>query len=514
MELPRTTVLLVEDNPGDARLLKELLADAGATGLTMIWTERLTEGLARLQAGGIDVILLDLSLPDATGMDTVTRTHATAPEVPIVVLTGLDDENAALQAMKWGVQDYLVKGQVHSQLLVRAIRYAIERKRAEEGARRLLREQAARIEAEQAAARSRLLAEASRVLASSLDRAATVGAIARLAVPVLADRCFIDLADDGGGALRLPAEEPLPDEASVLDRISVPLAARGCGLGTITLLRLTSGAKERYSPDDRALAEELGGRVALSLDNARLHRDREDMMGIVSHDLRNPLNVINFCASVLEQDHGSPASRLNHVEIIKRSVTRMNRLIENLLDMTRIEGGRLVVEPVRHEVAALVHDVSELFCSLAEQKGVAFDLRIREALPAVYADHERALQVFSNLIGNAIKFAPKGSSVVLEAVLGDGEVRFSVTDSGPGIRPEDLPRIFDRFWQGDRAGQEGAGLGLSIAKGIILAHGGRIWVESKLGAGSTFSFTLPVFTETGATKGAGLGRDRARPFIQ
>ncbi len=514
MDSPRTTVLLVEDNPADARLLKEILADAGPTDLTMIWTERLGDGLARLRAGGVDVVLLDLSLPDATGMDTVTRTHAAAPEVPIVVLTGLDDETAALQAMKWGAQDYLVKGQVESQILVRAIRYAIERKRAEESARGLLREQAARVEAEQAAARSLLLAEASRALASSLDSKAALTQLARLAVPVLADRCFVDLADEGG-AVRLPANEPLPDEATVLDRISIPLSARGKSLGAITLLRLTSGDNERYSLEDRALAEDLGGRVALALDNALLHRDREEMMGIVSHDLRNPLNIISFCASVLEQEHGSAASRANHIEIIKRSVTRMNRLIENLLDMTRIEGGRLVVEPVRREVSELVHDASELFSSLAAQKGVSLDVRLREPLPAVSADHERVLQVFSNLIGNAIKFAPKGSRIVLEAALVDGEVRFSVTDGGPGIRPEDLPRIFDRFWQGGRADQQGTGLGLSIAKGIILAHGGRIWVESSLGVGSTFSFTLPVFDETRAAAiGEGLDRNRERPFIQ
>jgi len=530
----RVTILLVEDNPGDARLLKEALREARGSWIDLVHVGRLADGIERLQAGSIDLVLLDLSLPDAIGADTIAKTHAAAPGIPIVVLTGLDDDNTALEVMKRGAQDYLVKGQVDGQLLVRSIRYAIERKRAEEDARRLLREQAARIEAETAAARSRFLAEASRVLASSLNYETTLSSIARLAVPALASFCAIDIVDEGGGLRRVAAQ---PEQGDLADDIGarlsdpdlaehpmlrairrgepvlvaeahddeprarrcklvVPLVARGSTLGVISLLRV--GPEPEYSPEDVTLAEELAGRAALAVDNARLYRAREEVIAIVSHDLRNPLNVISLCAGALRRGNMDAVVQAKQIDTIKRSVERMNRLIEDLLDVTRLDFGRLALSPTRQDAAALVCDAAELFRALAEEKSICLELRVTERLPTVLADRERALQVFSNLIGNAIKFTPEQGCITLSACMHEGELRFAVSDTGPGIDRRDLPRVFDRFWQSgrdSRTRKKGAGLGLTIAKGIVLMHGGRIWVESDLGAGTNFFFTLPIHNE-------------------
>ena len=181
-------VLLVEDDPAARFLLEELVEEIRTFPLQLHYAERLSEALELLRQVPIDVLLLDLSLPDAQGVETVTRAHAEAQALAIVVLTSLDDEQTALRAMHAGAQDYLVKGTVDSALLGRSIRYALQRKRAEESARHLAREQMARVSAESSARRSRFIAESSRVLASSHDCEANLSSVARLALPMLADR--------------------------------------------------------------------------------------------------------------------------------------------------------------------------------------------------------------------------------------------------------------------------------------------------------------------------------------
>jgi len=180
--------------------------------------------------------------------------------------------------------------------------------------------------------------------------------------------------------------------------------------------------------------------------------------------------------------------------MIKRTMAEMDRLIEDLLDVTRIDAGRLPIEPEPHSAAALVAEAVELLRPVALERSQILEVSVAENLPAVHADRSRVLQVLSNLVGNAVKFSPEGGRITLNCVAAGAEVRFSIADSGPGIPEEHLPRIFDRFWQARHVRRGGAGLGLSIARGIVEAHGGRIWVESSPGAGATFHFTLPRAT--------------------
>jgi signal transduction histidine kinase len=217
---------------------------------------------------------------------------------------------------------------------------------------------------------------------------------------------------------------------------------------------------------------------------------REEVLKIVSHDLRNPLHTISMCASLLLDVPMPSSDQGTHLQRIKRAGERMNRLIQDLLDAAKLEAGRVAIAARPIQVAPLMREAQEMLAPLAAEKGLSLDCKIAEPLPEVTADGGRVLQVLSNLVGNAIKFTPKGGRIVMRAEDAPGGVRFSVADTGPGIPEEQLTKLFGRFWQGNPADRRGIGLGLTISKGIVDAHGGRIWVESRVGEGTTFHFTL------------------------
>ena len=290
----------------------------------------------------------------------------------------------------------------------------------------------------------------------------------------------------------------------------IPLIAHGRTLGAITLSAAESG--RHYNPLDLMLGEELGRRAGLAVESARLYRQaqqavraRDDVLAIVSHDLRNPLNTIGLSASLLLEDgEDRRASTRKPLEVIKRSVDRMSVLIQDLVEISKIEAQGAAVAPDRRTVEAVIRDVSEILEPLASEKSLVLVDDTAADLPPVLVDSDRILQVFSNLVGNALKFTPRGGTITLRAEPGKGEVVFSVADTGPGIPEEQLPRLFDRYWQARKTDHRGAGLGLAIAKGIVEAHGGRIWVESEVGNGTTFSFTVPAADpepENGGTTG-------------
>ena len=217
---------------------------------------------------------------------------------------------------------------------------------------------------------------------------------------------------------------------------------------------------------------------------------REQVLKIVSHDLRNPLNTISMTAALLLESQGIGEQDKAHLARIKRAGARMNRLIQDLLDVAKLESGRVAIDAKLIEVAPLIREAGEMLAPLAAEKSVRLDAAAAEGLPMITADAGRILQVLSNLAGNAIKFTPPEGRIVVRADPDVRGVRFSVRDTGPGIPPEQLTQIFGRFWQANPADRRGIGLGLTIAKGIVEAHGGRIWCESRVGEGTTFQFTL------------------------
>ena len=282
----------------------------------------------------------------------------------------------------------------------------------------------------------------------------------------------------------------------------LPLVAGGKPLGAIALMSMTPA--RQYGEADVLLAEQLAYRAALSIQNARLYqiaqraiRVRDDVLGIVAHDLRSPLASMLMQAELLRRPGAEPERRSrNPAEKIERSATRMNRLIENLLDVTRVEAGRLSLEPARLVAGQVIADSLDEQRPLADSASLELGVDVAADTPEIWADRDRLLQVFENLVGNAIKFTAPGGQICVGAGARNGDVLFWVRDSGAGIASEHLPHLFDRFWQARKAGRRGAGLGLPIVKGIVEAHGGRIWVESTPGRGSVFFFTIPAAPRT------------------
>jgi PAS domain S-box-containing protein len=402
-----------------------------------------------------------------------------------------------------------------------------------------------------------LLAESGRVLSSSLEVEETLQAIARLAVPELCELVMVDLIEDGairrvaashvdprvsalferaraypprlgdGGPQAQVIETgrsllvPDIDEAWILSLrrgpehgelvremaprsiVVVPLRSRETILGTMSLLR-TAG-RPPFEEADRELAEELGLRAALAVENARLYdaaraatRARDDMLGVVSHDLRNPIHSIfmssSFLLELLPED-----ARVERTQaaVMKRAAERANRLIQDLLDITHIQSGRLSLHRERHAAPSIVTEAMEQAAMAAAAGGVSLVRGEIAAHAQLWGDRDRVVQALGNLVGNALKFTPAGGRITISVDAAGDQVRISVADTGPGIPPEQVPRLFDRYWQANRTDRRGVGLGLSIVKGIADAHGGSVEVSTVEGAGTTFTLVLPTAPDAG-----------------
>jgi PAS domain S-box-containing protein len=254
-----------------------------------------------------------------------------------------------------------------------------------------------------------------------------------------------------------------------------------------SILRGPHGAPLYYITQMEDITESKRAHEALR----RAVAAREQVLGIVAHDLRNPLsNIVLACSTLTDGEHEPEP---HPKQVISRAAARMNRLIQDLLDVSLVEAGQMKIQPQRLSATILVLDAAEMQRPLASSSGIDVQLAVENGLHDVWGDRHRILQVFENLIGNALKFTPTDGRVTVGAARRDLEVMFWVADNGPGIAAENLPHVFDRFWRATtRTGRLGAGLGLPITKGIVEAHGGRIWAESQLGKGSSFFFTLPL----------------------
>jgi signal transduction histidine kinase len=366
-------VLLVEDNAGDARLLREMFSTEKAGSFELTHLLRMSEAMVHLAKGGVDVVLLDLGLPDAHGLDTVRRAHEVAPDVPLIVLTGLDDESLAAEAMKEGAQDYLIKGQIENRALPRALRHAIERHRMQ-------------------------------------------------------------------------------------------------------------------TESDLIRTNQL--------------QFKDEFLSHVSHELRSPLTAIyQFVTILLDRLAGElNLEQDEYLEIVLRNVKQLQSMINDLLEVTRMEEGKLQIELQRSSVSdAIVYTVNTLQRA-ATAKGITLSSEIELELPSACADPTRIRQILIILVDNAIKFTPANGAVKIQArVSGENPnlLILEVSDSGCGISPEMTGRIFERLFQTAdpaSAGRKGLGLGLFICKELVTRQGGEIWARSALGQGTVFSVTLPVFS--------------------
>jgi signal transduction histidine kinase len=277
----------------------------------------------------------------------------------------------------------------------------------------------------------------------------------------------------------------------------VPITVRDQTLGAVAFISSETGPV--YAEDDLELASDVARRAGLAIDNARLFRAaqeaikaRDEVLGTVAHDLGNPLSVISIVSRTLlnKGPEAFDADTRGLIEGTYESSARMARLIDDLLDVSRIDAVGLQLQKESLDPASFLHDVAQRVRPLAENKRISLRVEIDGELPRISADGDRLSQVMWNLLGNAVKFTPEEGSVRITGRRDADAVRVSVIDDGPGI-PEEVGRtLFDRFARG-RSNRRGVGLGLAISKGIVEAHGGRIWADSRLGEGCAIHFTLP-----------------------
>jgi len=581
-------ILLVEDNPGDVRLLREGLTGRNGAPFELEVVDRLSAGLERLAKGGIDLVLLDLGLPDCRGLDTLTRARAAVPEVPIVVLTGLGDEAVAVQAVQRGAQDYLVKGQIESRLLTRAIRYAIERKRAEETLQALYR--ASLHIQEPLALRERLdrLLQTARdilyldrlVVLLSDPEGRWLKAVASLGTEDPLESIRVPIGPQGGGlakayltkeAIFWDGSGPVPEELRLrppYDQIAslrskafanIPLVVQGRAIGVLGVDSKRS--RRPLHPEMHHLLQLFAAQAALAIEHGRLYEERRmaaiqleatveartrdlraanvrleetsrvaeeasrhksAFLANMSHELRTPLNAILGFSELLAQQTYGPLTekQARYVDNVHTSGQHLLALINDLLDLSKVEAGKLELHPqsfhLREALEAALHTIR----LQAEAKRQLLHLQVADDLSAITADPLRVRQALYNLLSNAVKFTPAGGSITVTAKMVSSSefgvsssqpetrnpkpetasasefVEIAVADTGIGIKAEDLQKLFQLFTQLEHTftkQAQGTGLGLALTRRLVELHGGTIWAESAgEGRGSTFTIWLPL----------------------
>jgi PAS domain S-box-containing protein len=432
-----------------------------------------------------------------------------------------------------------------------------ERREGEQAKLDIAAEQAALAAVRESEARERFLAHVSEVMGAHLEYGNALNALVDLIVPALADVCFfLEIGDDDSvrplawkhvdagrnewlgqriksgvvkstksavarafrqgvpefvpevteewitGVATSPEHERFLRDQGLRSVMRIPIRDGDRLLGVLSLARSTDDRP--YTDGDLNLAVSIGDRLTSALRNARLYselqqamRARDEVTSVVSHDLRNPVHAVLMASSLLLDtgDALDPATRRKNLAVIHRSAESMSRLLQDLLDVARAEAGTFAVEAAPTDVGSILNTTLEEFRLQSADRGIELSSDISPTLPPVPADAARVAQVLSNLFANALKFTPKGGMVRLSAAQVGSEIVVSVADSGVGIAPENVGQVFNRFWQAKRGSRGGAGLGLAIAKSIVEAHGGRIWVESTEGEGTTFQFTLPTSAE-------------------
>lgn len=389
------SVLLFEDDEGQALLTREALEREGFR-VEVAGTGR--EGLDRLAQHDYHVYLIDMQLPDMRGVEILRRVKTLRPDAMSIIVTGHGDESAAVDAMKLGAYDYIVKSPSmgHLTALPIVIREGLERHQL-----KLEREQ---------------------------------------------------------------LQTEVWEHARLLEERNAEL---------------------------RRINEEL----------KRIDQLRSDLVSTVSHELRTPLATIKEFTLILDDEVAGPLTndQREYLGIVRENVERLSRMINDLLDMAKLEAGRVVLRKDFVQVGPLLEHVRQSLKPLAEEKQLELAVHPPQALLGVFADPDKVAQVLLNLVSNAIKYTPGPGRVTLEAAEQEHEVEFAVRDTGVGIAPEDVPKLFERFQQLSEETHpvntkvKGTGLGLAISKGLVELHGGHIWATSGIGQGSTFSFTLPKY---------------------
>jgi PAS domain S-box-containing protein len=620
-------ILLVEDNPGDARLLEWYLSKPGTGDFQVKRAERLSDALRELAATRFDLVLLDLSLPDSAGLDTVRSTRRAAGMTPIVVMTGLDDEETALAALRDGAQDYLVKGKFDNRELTRSLHYAIERERVEqalrlseesfrdlfdsmssgvavyetrdEGASFILKNLNRGAERIDSLRREEVVGRSIQQVFPGIKESGLLAVLQRVSQTGRPERHPVRRYEDGRIAgwrenyvYRLPAGEVVTVYDDVTARMQAEAALRESDerlraitdaardaiimmddAGLVTFWNSGAEATFGYIATEvigRKLHEFLaperfrtahaaafgrfcetgeGGAIGKTVELAATRKDgteipaelslssikigdkwhgvgivrditelkqtqarleqmnveltqlnelKNQLLDMVDHDLRNPLSLVSTASAFLLNEAGKTlpeAKRADFLRRINSSSEFMLKLIDNLLDVAKIESGRLDLELATGDLCGLIEENLTMNRMLAEKKSIRLDFAPECSVPLFRFDRGKVEQVLNNLISNALKFSAPDTVVTVQASRVNGTVVVSVSDHGQGIPAEELDKLFKPFSKTSvrgTAGEKSTGLGLAICRKIVEGHHGRIWAESEVGKGSNFSFSLPV----------------------
>jgi CheY-like chemotaxis protein len=554
-------ILVVDDVP---ERLKETESALFELGQRIVEAHSGREALRALLKDDFAVILLDVNLDEMDGFETagLIRQRKRSEHTPIIFITTDNDQAQIAKGYSLGAVDF-ISTPIEAEVLRTKVGVFVDLYLKTETIRQqaahrvqLAREQAARQVAEKAMRRSALLAEASRLLSRSLDFDTTLASLHRTIVPALADACQLVLYDankdiwfarvdaqktatdtrhDSGSHGRIEQVDPrlaravrdavesghaqsiapeavcnAPDlgpKRKWTSAMVAPLIARDAPLGAIVCC--LSGAIRRFEPPDTALIENLASRAATALDNAQLfqtirdgERRKDEFLAMLGHELRNPLAAIANAGELTRLIGPDDPSFDESLEIIRQQASLMKRLVDDLLDVSRISSGRVQLQKCVVSAGEVVTRVAEahnlLFCSREH----TLHLEIPDEDIFLEADPYRLEQILSNLLVNAAKYTDPGGDIWFGAGRDGGNVKFWVADTGIGIGPDLLPNVFDLFAQANRSlhrAEGGLGIGLTIVRGLAELHGGRVWVSSEgLGHGSEFCVSLPVLTEAPA----------------
>jgi signal transduction histidine kinase/CheY-like chemotaxis protein len=518
------SILVVEDEYLVALDIQRRLEHMGHAPIVVHSGEEAVQRAAKTR---FDLVLMDIKLKGALdGIDAAQKIRSTM-DIPIIYLTAYADNHTLDRARITEPYGYVLKP-----FQERELKAAIEMALQRHGSDRHRSEQQKLLA---------FLADASARMATTLDYHVVAQGAAELLVPRYGDWCQLHLVETDAAIPGFTYTRPeprgtpkgttdqrsvghliesvqrsarpeiltqIPDVTSLAQAVGaqhirtlrdigarslicVPLVARDRVLGALTIV--SGRSRPRYTADDLLFIEDFAHRLCSALDNALLYRQaesairmRDDVLAIVSHDLRTPLSTILFQAEAL-----SRRPELGGVgQGLIRSAKRMNRLIGDLLDASAINAGRLALDRKPHRVVEIAQEALDMFRTQADARALSLGEDITAVDALVDCDRDRIVQVLANLLGNAVKFTPRGGRVTLHIDTRDHGICFEVADNGPGIPADQLPHLFDRFWRG-QARNNGVGLGLYISRGIVAAHDSELRVETQLGNGSRFYFVLP-----------------------
>ena len=565
--MEKVRILVVDDKPDKAMAIEAIVAELG----DVVKAHSGKDALRCLMSQQFAVILLDVNMPVMDGFETaeLIRNRETSQRTPIIFITSFYDADVhKARAYTLGAVDYIL-APVIPEVLKAKVSVFVELYRKTEEVRlradervQLMQEQMARVAAEagRAAAveserRAAFLAEASRLLASSLEYEATLQRVAQLTVPEISDYCAVTMVkDDGelqclavahndpekaafareaGNRYRPDSEDPLPrvirtgtpvlvqdindemlkaagiqgEQLEVVRRLGlksyiiVPLRARERTLGALTFA--TAESNRQLNQKDLALGEDLGRRAAIAIDNARLYNEaqqanrmKDDFLAVVSHELRTPLTPILGWTKMLRNDPFDAESTAHALEIIERNARAQAKLIEDLLDVSRIITGKLRLNVRPLDMISMLDNSIDSLRPAADAKEIQIKKEFAVDFLSLSADSERLQQIFWNLLSNAIKFTPHNGTITVKAFEADGNLNVQIRDTGRGISAKFLPFVFERFRQADSSTTRafgGLGIGLAIVRHLAELHGGTVIADSPgENQGATFTVVLPA----------------------